>query len=103
MRLESKLDPLRRARGRLCDRRTKSGPNRYQIKKLTPKRIRIYVSQLDTSRGLYFRCGGEDVYHCGAGDRVWGVCKCIVWLNLLDNNIILRDGFCCPFLYCFRI
>ena len=29
-----------------------------------------FGSYLDTSRGLRFGGGGEDVHHCGAGDRV---------------------------------
>ena len=47
------------------------------------------ASYLNTSRGIHLGRGCEDVYDCRPRDRIWRICECGVWLNLLDNHFVL--------------
>lgn len=57
-----------------------------------PNETRTYRSWLDTRRGLHPGCRRQDVHYRRPGDCIWRFCKCGVWLDLLDNNIILIVG-----------
>ena len=47
------------------------------------------VSYIDSSRGLHSWGWRKDVYDCRTGYRLWGFCECGIWVDLLDNDIVL--------------